>query len=345
MNILVCKINYLGDAVTFLPALKGLCDFFPEAEISVLCTPTGREIFKGTSDRLSFYLVDYNEVCSPKRAIPSLWKTAWALRHKKFSFSLHSYDAPSFSYLLAALLRIPQRIGFDSHIAKGQRFLSEKIAFDINRNVVDLNYDLIRHITEKWHLAPARVAIPYTPLDKEIVLERLSQMGLRAGAPFIAIHPGASLKYKEWDFNNFLKLSDNLRRSTGVPVLFLSEGNQLSANDATVISGLSIKQLSCLLGLATIFIGNNSGPMNIAASMGTPCVIILGPSPKNWEIYWQDRPHRLIKAHLPCVPCEQLTRKKGECLNKDSLHACMKAISVDLVEKAVLDLQEELRNE
>jgi len=341
MNILVTQINNLGDAVAFLPTLKGLVDFFPEARISVVCTPMGEKVFSGISARVNFYPVDKKKVCSLKRVsvVPALLKTAQSLKHEYFAFSLHSFEGPSFAYLVAALLRIPRRIGYDSHMSKAQGFLTEKIPFEISRNVVEINYDLIRQVTGNWHSFPARVPIPYTSQDFARVLARLSQAGLGEGAPFVAIHPGARFKYQQWGLNNYSELFDQLKRSMDLPILFLGENNYQI--NAPVINGLSIKELACLLEKAAIFIGNNSGPMHIAAAVGTPCVIIQGPSAVNWEIFWQDIPHRIIKANLHCRPCEKFD-SKGECLHKENIYACMRGISVELVKNVVLDLKRDL---
>jgi ADP-heptose:LPS heptosyltransferase len=95
-----------------------------------------------------------------------------------------------------------------------------------------------------------------------------------------------------------------------------------------------LKELACLLSMATLFVGNNSGPMHIAASMGTPCVVVQGPTSLRWEIFWDDVPHEIIRAsHLPCVPCGEI-----RCLNQEHPLACMKELPVKMVADHVIGL-------
>ena len=76
--------------------------------------------------------------------------------------------------------------------------------------------------------------------------------------------------------------------------------------------------------------------------MGTPSVIIEGPSPHNWKFYWETVPHRILKAvELPCVPCETLGGPKlGRCTNWNYSMGCMKEITIDRAESAVHELLE-----
>src|SRR5262249_28880348 len=63
-----------------------------------------------------------------------------------------------------------------------------------------------------------------------------------------------------------------------------------------VLSGLSLKELTALLGQARLFVGNDSGPMHIAAAVGSPIVAVRGSSdPTVWQP-WTEAPYRLVEA-------------------------------------------------
>lgn len=340
MNILVSKINYLGDAVSFLPTLKGLSECAPKVNLTVLCTPIGKEVFAGALPDLDFLPVHCEEarsISSIRLLLPSLYK----LREKRFLLSCHSYDEPTFSYLLSKALRIPRRIGHASRIALGQSLLTERIPFNSGQNVVDTNFDLVRHITGDWNLKPKRVPVSCPDDQRRYVAERLSHVLPGNTLRFIAVHPGARLPYRDWGIDNYLELAEHLEHRHDLPVVLVTEhhGNAPVPTSRRVMSGLSPKGLACLLSMATLFVGNNSGPMHIAAAMGTPCVVIQGPTSANWEIFWDDVPHRIVKAsHPACAPCERLSFIPGECCNREYPHACMNGVSVETVAGHVLEV-------
>ncbi len=337
MNILVSKINQVGDAVTFLPTLQGLTEAFPRARITVLCNPVGKQIFEDSVRGLSYRTVDNRKIRSPRGALFQLLDVARGLRRGRFTASLHSYDDPTFSYVLAALLRIRRRVGFRSRAARGQGLQTENLGFDLQRPVVDINFDLVRHISERADARPRRVPIGYRSEDGARVQQCLRDLGV--AQPFIAIHPGAKAKYREWGLANYMELAARLRVTAGMPTVFVTE-RPTRTLPYPVATNLSVKQLAGLLDLAAAFVGNNSGPMHVASAMGTPSVIIEGPAAPNWEFPWHDVPHRTLRAtHLACVPCDEFGKPNlNTCLNVDDPMSCMKGISVASVEDAVLAL-------
>jgi len=87
-----------------------------------------------------------------------------------------------------------------------------------------------------------------------------------------------------------------------------------------------------LLQTAMVSIANNSGPMHLAAAMGTPTVTIQGPTAPQWDVYWKDAAHVKICSNFPsCIPCERFGHVPGRCFNKVYPHGCLKEIDVGLV--------------
>jgi len=340
VNILVSKINHLGDAVSFLPTLKGISDYVPDSKLTVVCTEAGRQVFEGTVPRAQFFVVNYKEVRS-YLFFNTLLKGLVQLRGKRFTHSFHSYDEPSFAYLLSMVLKIRTRVGYSANIAKLQKSLTSKLPWDPSRNVVDVNFDFARWYAGNWELKPTRISIYYSPNDHNIVQQRLKGCGLLPKSNFIVIHPGAKLTYREWGINNYFQLASLIENELGLPVVFIGEKKHSSINHAArEIADLSIKQLACLFEMATLFIGNNSGPWHISTAMGTPSVVIQGPTANNWDIFWPEVKCRKVKAASPsCIPCEKFAELiPGSCLNQDYPNGCMKEVSIHQVMDAVCSL-------
>ena len=61
------------------------------------------------------------------------------------------------------------------------------------------------------------------------------------------------------------------------------------------MDGLSLKELVALLGMAGVFVGNDSGPMHIAAALGRPIVAVWGSSEASVWHPWSEAPWRIVR--------------------------------------------------
>src|SRR5690606_36832843 len=114
---------------------------------------------------------------------------------------------------------------------------------------------------------------------------------LRAGAPWVELHAGATKDYKKWPPEHFAGLVRRLRRAGAQPLLIGAGAADRSAN-ATIrtllgeddgglpdfTDRLSLLQLGQVLRRCAAMVGNDSGPMHLAAALGLPGVVIFGPT-------------------------------------------------------------------
>ena len=88
---------------------------------------------------------------------------------------------------------------------------------------------------------------------------------------------------------------------------------------------------------AKLFVGNNSGPMHVAAALGTPGVILIGPSSPRWDPVWhRERFELLREPRMSCQPCDSATKPANRCLNTQMPMACLNRWSVDAVHERVI---------
>lgn len=326
-SICFFKINYLGDAVTFLPTVAGARAAFPGANIVVVCSTATADLYTGTFPGIRVVPVP-RQSANGMRAlgqIPRLWAT---LGFQTFDAALLSNDEPSLS-LLAARFAARRRIGFDQAPERLHWCLSDILPATAGRNIVDINFDLVRRLAGDGALTPARTPIGFNEDDRDLVAKKLSELGIGRDVPFVLLHPFGKKRYQMWGNDKYRALADRLR-DFGIDCAFLSGGPAERMEGAKVVAGLTVNQLAALCRTARLFVGSNSGPMHIAAAMGTPSLVIQGPTSAEWNIFWRDVPHKHLAAlHVPCVPCERLGKVVLDCTNYASPMACMAAISVD----------------
>ena len=85
------------------------------------------------------------------------------------------------------------------------------------------------------------------------------------------------------------------------------------------------------------FVGNNSGPMNLASALGIPSTIFNGPSTPNWDPPWyRDRFDLLLDPSLACQPCDRLTHPVNACQNSVHPMTCMDRWGVTEVHERIM---------
>jgi ADP-heptose:LPS heptosyltransferase len=94
-----------------------------------------------------------------------------------------------------------------------------------------------------------------------------------------------------------------------------------------IFGGGSIKDLIGLIGIADVVVCNNSGPLHLAAALGTPTVSVMGPTVKErWMPIGSE--HVVLRDHdLSCIGCN-----RGYC--RIGTHDCMKNIAPSMVVSA-----------
>jgi len=338
--LVVFKVTFLGDAVVFLPTLHALREYFRDSHLTLVTSPIGAEVLgdRGLADEV--WTLPLPDVRRLHRAPADLVSWTQRLRRGRFDLALAAQDQRSNLALLAWLARIPRRVGYRGRSQLA--FLhSHLLPSGTRGNMVEEEFTLYWAVSGDPRRRPRRVPIAVGTADRQRVDEHLAAQGL-LGRDFLALHPGAKFATKLWPLDRFVAVAERLRREVGWPTVVLlgpleaGWRSQLTEAGCWVWDDLTVKQTCWVLHRAKLFLGCNSGPMNLAAAMGTPTVVVQGPSPPVWDVYWRDVPHRkVVRNDLPCVPCEGRLAHPGECVNYEKPLACMHEIAVEEVWAAV----------
>ncbi|MDQ6733245.1 MAG: glycosyltransferase family 9 protein, partial [Nitrospirota bacterium] len=162
--------------------------------------------------------------------------------------------------------------------------------------------------------------------DRERVAQLLKSVGLAAGAPWIAMNVSARWDTKRWPPEHFAAVADALQEKRLTAVALIGGLDDRAVTQAVLsrmqttpidLTGqTSPELLPALLASASLLLTNDSGPMHIAAAMGTPVVAFFGPtSPTRTGPYGSG--HRVLTSGVPCSPCFSRTCKNPvqlECL-------------------------------
>ena len=145
---------------------------------------------------------------------------------------------------------------------------------------------------------------------------------IKQGDICIAIHPGSGSKKKNWDFDNFIELSEKLKSEFKCNILLLSgpaeDDKFIKDKDGFInVRGLSLIELASVLEKCSLYIGNDSGITHLSSALGIPVIAIFGPTNRDiWKPIGNDV--RVIYKGISCSPCRRekmYTCAEQKCLN------------------------------
>jgi heptosyltransferase-2 len=303
--------NWVGDAVMTIPALRRLRGVFQKAHIT-LYTPTWAEgIFRDANfiDRVMSFEKNgsrFNAVNSQARA----WREE--------NFDLAVLFTNSFeSALLAKLGRAKTRIGYAN---EGRSFLLTKsIALPEWKNQRHEGFYYLNLVDEIARLYD--VPLPSEEAEPEFVLavseerkqqarEMLAAHGIHAEKELVAFCPGATnSRAKQWPAENYGRLGDMLAEK-GAQVVLLGDKSEREAadrvaqransNPKNLAGKTSLAEATAILAVCDLLISNDTGPAHIAAAVGTPTLVIFGPTN---HLTTQPLGSVMVREEVDCSPC------------------------------------------
>jgi ADP-heptose:LPS heptosyltransferase len=178
------------------------------------------------------------------------------------------------------------RIGFAKPASREQAWLAYTHAVrPTAAHVVDRNCELLAPLGV--HVAQASFDMPHWPVSRLRMRQWVAS--LRLPRPPVIINPGAGWASKLWPVERFAAVARGLYRRHGQPVVVAWGGaaertaaERIAAEScgaAVVAPDTSLQDLGELARMAALFISSDTGPLHLAAAVGTPCVGLFGPVP------------------------------------------------------------------
>src|SRR5215212_3608247 len=318
-NVLVIDFGQLGDVILSLPALAAVRHRFPRARVTVAVGGAAASVVEmaGVADEaLAVDRVGLRD--GPKHlSVLQIGKLVLDVRRRKFDFivDLHSLSETN---LLGFLSGAGRRL----YARRPGRSLDYLANFQPPPPVEDRSKHAIdRYLDVLSPLGVGEVSrVPRLPVHEEdgrAVDEMLRKAlaggktgGRRATAgtgdgPLVGIFPGAGHPSRRWPIERFAELAWMLERNDSVrSVLFAGPEERKLVRDAlpkcppstAVLDRLTVPQLAAAAERMSVFVSNDTGPMHIAAAVGTPVVILMQHHPMfNCYIPVGER-HRVVAA-------------------------------------------------
>jgi len=286
-NILVIDFGQLGDVVMSLPALHAIRRRFPRARITVTVGKPGAEIIdlsRYADETLVVDRVALRDGFKPLSVL-RLLQLVRDIRRRRFDFviDLHSLSETN---LLGFLSGAPKRLF--SRRPHAWDFLANfsprpPIEADHRtRHLVDRYLDVLQPLNIQE--APRAPRLATKSKDDKTIERILKKAKAETGAPLVGLFPGAGHPSRCWPLEIFAELADFLERNHGARILvfagpeeraWLPAMRALFPKSALILDGLTIAQLASAQARLSVFVSNDTGPIHIAAAVGSPVVLLL----------------------------------------------------------------------
>jgi len=343
LKILLIRLRLIGDVVLTTPIIRAIRRARPDARVSYLVESQAAAVVAHNPHLDRVLVTPLVHGLARVREDASL---AWTLRRERFDAVIDLHGGPR-SSLLALATGAPIRIGY-TIAGRGWMY---------TRQIPRPRAHRPRHSVEnQWDLAEAllpEIGRPAPGTDPVEMAEdpsaggrvdgRLQALGIGAGHELIVIHVGAGNEFRRWPEAAFAQViaalsSERANRriilttgpaqaSQAEDVRRLAQERGVPAEALAVACDLDLGELRNLVARSRLFIGGDSGPAHVAATTGTPMVVIYGPTtPDVWGPW---RAPSLVTetvdaGALPCRPCDQRVCEPGD-------FRCLRGIGAEVV--------------
>jgi lipopolysaccharide heptosyltransferase II len=343
-RILCVRLDTLGDVLMTTPAMRAFKDSLAGSSITLLTSTAGAEVGR--------YIPEVDEVIvyespwmksSPEQA-DSQHDMAMLrdLRARQFDaaviFTVYSQN-PLPPALFCYLADIPLRL---AHCRENPYKLLTHWVKEIEPE------QIIRHeVQRQLDLAAAVGCTPNSqtlsfqvPIDARAeAVRQMAAAGIDLSSPWIALHPGVSAPSRQYRPEGYAQAASQLAQEDGFQIVFTgTEGEQalveqiqgwMSAPSFSLAGQLSLGALGAVLEMAPLLISNNTGPVHVAAALGTPIVdlyALTNPQHTPWAV-----PHRVLYHDVPCKFCYRSICPEGH-------HNCLRLVEPQEIVQAVREL-------
>jgi ADP-heptose:LPS heptosyltransferase len=356
-RIVIVRPDHLGDVLLTLPAVEGLRKAIPEAHITFITARASVDAARLSPDIDAVIGVPFPALNQPLEA--TSWATVAASEgdrlRDEFDIAILPRPDDPWSGRLTTAASVPVRLGYD--LPRTRTFLTHRMPSPRREHVVITAARLVSaaaallgvgHAHHPERGRPARLHI--APEHEAEALRVLNRLETRS---IVVLHPAAGWALKHWSVRRWGELALVLHRYYGITSVVTGERSDhalisaiVAASDGSAVSlagHLSLGGLAALYRRVQLVIAIDSGPMHLAALLGTPVIGLYGPAdPVQFAPWSVPGSYHIVHVQLPCSPCGNLldppcgVRRNPACMTGVSLKAVVGAVEAMLARRAQL---------
>jgi heptosyltransferase-1 len=336
-RILLIKLSSLGDVIHALPTLEALRSLYPRGHITWLVEEINAPVLAGHPALNEVWPVPRPRLGNGRflENVGEMIQAARRLREEPFDLVIDLQGLLK-SAIWVALARGKRKVGYDRTREFSYLALTERLPpLDPEAHAVWRYLNVARYLG-----APA--APPRFRLGLNIPEDLSHLFPTETGQPQAVLHPGARWSTKLWPTDHWARLAEWLVRDKGFQVVITgSPGDRDLTAEIVAQAGVplinlagrtSLVELAALLQQARLAVTTDTGPMHLAAALGTPVVALFGPTAP-WRTGPFGEGHEVVRLALPCSPCFRRQCPEPRCLTELSVAGAQEAVEKILVRR------------
>lgn len=324
-RILLIKPSSLGDIVHAMPVVAALKARWPTARLTWLVKRQWAELAERIEGVDRVWPLD-GSIAGWLRSVPALRSERWDL--------VVDLQGLLRSALIGWLSGGPVRVGFANGREGSPWLYTERVTVPTaDMHAVDRYLLVATAAGAPFHREP-QFRFKIQEQDQTAVQDLLRSRGIGKDQSWIAMHVSARWETKRWPLESFAAVADRLTKEGLGPIVVMGSVNErhevehlkaLAKSSLVDVAGaVPLGCLPAFLSEAAAMVTNDSGPMHIAAAVGTPVVALFGPTSPIRTGPYGNR-HSVLTHEVPCRPCFSRA-----CRNEEPL-ACLKGIELEKV--------------
>ncbi|MCW3042030.1 MAG: Lipopolysaccharide heptosyltransferase [Actinobacteria bacterium] len=348
-RVLAVRLDAMGDVVMTGPAIRALAGSrgAPQGagstearSLTLLTSPAGAEagsLLPGVDDVIC-YEAPWMKASQPRTGSADL-AMAGCLRQGCFDaaviFTVYS-QSPLPAALLCHLAGIPLRLAHcrENPYQLLTDWLPEPEPEALLRHEVRRQLDLVG--SAGFRVADERLGLRIPAAASRRTSSVLAEL---SPGPVVVVHPGASAPSRRWPAGRFAAVARRLSEESGCQIVFTGSSGErelvedvrsaMGAPSRSVAGSLDLAGLAALLARADLLVANNTGPVHVAAAVGTPVVdlyALTNPQHTPWMV-----PCRVLSHDVACRWCYKSVCPEGH-------HRCLRLVDAGEAYQAACEL-------
>jgi heptosyltransferase I len=322
-RFLIVRLGSLGDVVHAIPAAAALRAHFPDARIDWVTDPRYVELLELVQGIDARVAVD-------TRRVAATFATLRDLRRVGYDAAIDLQGLIK-SAVLARAAAAERTIGFP------RAHLREPLArafYTHTPDPGDASHIIVKNLAllEPLGVRDRRVRFPLDITNTAPAEQLIAECG---AAGYALLNPGAAWPNKRWPPARFGALAAALRERHGLsPVVLWGPGEESLASDVVSASGgaarlaprTAMADLFAIAKNARLMVSGDTGPLHIAAAVGTPIVSLFGPTRPERNGPWMPADVTLSRAATCVCHYERRCRRGDPCIDEITVGEAIAAV-------------------
>ncbi|MEY4580894.1 MAG: hypothetical protein RL701_5597 [Pseudomonadota bacterium] len=330
-DVFVFRIGQLGDTLVALPAIHRIADLHPGANLWLITNKPAHKSVVSAWDVLEHTDLFQDVLFYGSREPIELARLAWRMRRAEDGIVY--YLSPPRSLLRLWRDRLFLRFVCGVPRIAAMPAASSVTPRDAQGQLRVLPRESERLLESVTSVDPSadtpRPKLPFLQPPRAASYKARELLGAFADRPLIALGPGSKMPAKRWFLSRYIEVCRRITKQHDRVGLVILGGAEDHEAGSAIVSAVGAERALNLAGQTNIiesaaalahcglYLGNDTGTMHLAASMGVPCIAVF-TSRENRDTWapWGEQ-HAILRRDLPCSGCmlERCEREHMRCLH------------------------------